>query len=211
MTTNVDAKRASSRQQRRTDHTRGRLLDAALSVMMDRGYDATALSEVTERADLGSGTLYLHFRDKRSLYEGVVRRELDRIFRRWQEREATSPSPNAGEAVKRMLELTIEALNREPRKAHLLLVEGPAMETWLPDHVGAGLAAVIGGPMPDLTARLVIGAMAAACRFALEHPPAKWETLGGPATSFCLAGIAEIATESNARKKQPKPRSKASK
>lgn len=58
------------------DSTRARLLDAATEVFLARGYDAMTLAEVTERADLGTGTLFLHFRDKRTLYE--PRRARDR-------------------------------------------------------------------------------------------------------------------------------------
>ncbi|MGZ5652045.1 MAG: helix-turn-helix domain-containing protein, partial [Usitatibacter sp.] len=60
-----------ARQNRRVDRTRTKLLDAAQALFVERGYDSTLLGEVTQRADLGTGTLYLHFRDKRALYEAV--------------------------------------------------------------------------------------------------------------------------------------------
>src|SRR5215470_988949 len=77
-----------SRQQLRTERTRGRLLEAAREVFLEQGYDAASIGEITERADLGAGTYYLHFRDKRTLYEALVRRELRALRTRWLEERA---------------------------------------------------------------------------------------------------------------------------
>ena len=76
----------TARRERRVDRTRNRLLDAAQALFLERGYDATPLGDVTERADLGTGTLYLHFRDKRALYEAVARRAVLSMWSTWIER-----------------------------------------------------------------------------------------------------------------------------
>src|SRR5512139_2322441 len=87
------AERSVPRRQRRSAQTRTRLLDAATEVLLAHGYDALVLGEVTERADLGTGTLYLHFRDKRALYEAVVRRALATIYERWQRSANVKDTP----------------------------------------------------------------------------------------------------------------------
>jgi AcrR family transcriptional regulator len=50
---------------------RGRLLDAAIALFTERGYDATTAAQIAERAGLTKTTLFRHFTDKREiLFQG---------------------------------------------------------------------------------------------------------------------------------------------
>ena len=50
---------------------RGRLLQAAVELFDDRGYDATTAAQIAERAGLTKTTLFRHFADKREiLFQG---------------------------------------------------------------------------------------------------------------------------------------------
>jgi AcrR family transcriptional regulator len=50
---------------------RGRLLQAAVALFSERGYDATTAAEIAERAGLTKTTLFRHFADKREiLFQG---------------------------------------------------------------------------------------------------------------------------------------------
>ena len=49
------------------------ILDAALSVFAERGFEAARLDDVAARAGVAKGTLYLYFRDKEALFEELVR------------------------------------------------------------------------------------------------------------------------------------------
>lgn len=50
---------------------RGRLLDAAIELFTERGYDATTAAQIAERAGLTKTTLFRHFTDKREiLFQG---------------------------------------------------------------------------------------------------------------------------------------------
>ena len=75
--------RVISRTQRRASRTRKRLLDAALALFNEKGLDATAIEDITERADVGKGTFYRHFGNKEAvvaaLIEGAVDHLLDRM------------------------------------------------------------------------------------------------------------------------------------
>lgn len=53
-----------TRHQRRRLETRRQLLDTTLQLILERGYDAITIQDITDRADLGRGTFYIHFRDK---------------------------------------------------------------------------------------------------------------------------------------------------
>jgi len=52
--------------------TRRRVLQAAESLFARRGYEATGMAYVAERASVGVGTLYHHFPDKRALLLALV-------------------------------------------------------------------------------------------------------------------------------------------
>jgi AcrR family transcriptional regulator len=52
---------------RRVRRTRQALQDALISLILEKGYDSVTIEEITDRADLGRTTFYLHFRDKEEL------------------------------------------------------------------------------------------------------------------------------------------------
>src|ERR671923_1209576 len=49
------------------------ILAAALDEFAARGFAATRLDDVASRAGVAKGTIYLHFRDKESLFQELVR------------------------------------------------------------------------------------------------------------------------------------------
>jgi len=52
---------------RRTHRSRRLLRESLLGLILEKGYDAVTIEEITERADLGRTTFYLHYRDKEEL------------------------------------------------------------------------------------------------------------------------------------------------
>jgi AcrR family transcriptional regulator len=56
--------RPLNRAERRKQNTRDRLKQAALEILLTEGYAAMTIQGITDRADLGYGTFYLHFADK---------------------------------------------------------------------------------------------------------------------------------------------------
>ena len=52
---------------RRTRRTRRSLREALFALILEKGYDAVTIEHITERADLGRTTFYLHYRDKEDL------------------------------------------------------------------------------------------------------------------------------------------------
>ena len=49
------------------------ILDAALTVFAERGFEAARLDDMAARAGVAKGTLYLYFKDKEALFEALVR------------------------------------------------------------------------------------------------------------------------------------------
>lgn len=193
---------APARQQRRTDRTKARLLDAAVQVFCEKGYDAASLGEITSRADLGTGTLYLHFRDKRSIYEAMVRREGLVVRERWLTGRAgkSVPAGDVASEVRFLCQVVVECwASLDPKLVRLISLDGPPLETWFVEDIGRVIAPVLAEHVEgaDLLAHVVIGALLAGLRFRLTHAPRlSNERLTDMITGFCAAGIAAAPAKS---------------
>jgi AcrR family transcriptional regulator len=56
-----------SKTDRRIQRTRQALRTALLQLIKEKGYDAISIEEITERANVGRATFYLHYKDKEDL------------------------------------------------------------------------------------------------------------------------------------------------
>jgi AcrR family transcriptional regulator len=92
-------------------NTRERLLDAALELFGERGYDSVTVAEITERAGLTKRTFFRHFTDKREVLF-VGQEQLSRIFA---EAIADAPAP-AGPAEAVAAALTAAATAMGPHR-----------------------------------------------------------------------------------------------
>src|SRR5436305_1685516 len=63
----------ATRQRRRKEERPGEILAAALTLFSERGFSATRLEDVADRAGIAKGTIYLYFQTKEDLFEAVVR------------------------------------------------------------------------------------------------------------------------------------------
>ena len=57
---------------RRVLRTRKLLRDAMMALIMEDGYDAISIQDITDKANLGRATFYLHFKDKDELLAEVM-------------------------------------------------------------------------------------------------------------------------------------------
>jgi TetR/AcrR family transcriptional regulator, cholesterol catabolism regulator len=57
---------------RRREDTRQRLYEAAIELIAERGYSATTVDEIAERAGVAKGTVYYNFPSKTALFEGLL-------------------------------------------------------------------------------------------------------------------------------------------
>jgi len=71
LTTVDETMRAGSRQEQAAA-TRRQLLDAAGAVFEERGYKATTVGAITDRANTAHGTFYLYFRNKEDAFCQVI-------------------------------------------------------------------------------------------------------------------------------------------
>jgi TetR/AcrR family transcriptional regulator len=73
----------SPKRERRKEARPGELLDAALSLFVEKGFAATRVEEVAARAGVSKGTLFLYFPSKEELFKAVVRETIAGRFDEW--------------------------------------------------------------------------------------------------------------------------------
>ena len=66
--------------QRRKEARPQELLDAALTLFVEKGFAATRIDEVARHAGVSKGTLYLYYPSKEDLFKAVVRRNLSSLI-----------------------------------------------------------------------------------------------------------------------------------
>jgi len=71
-----------ARTQKRARRTRKRLKKAALDVFSEKSIDAATVEEITEKADVGKGTLYQHFEDKDEIVITLVDEAVNHLIER---------------------------------------------------------------------------------------------------------------------------------
>jgi AcrR family transcriptional regulator len=64
---------------RRARRTRKLLREALFSLILENGYDAVTIEDITERADLGRTTFYLHYKDKEDLLLQCIQEIADEL------------------------------------------------------------------------------------------------------------------------------------
>jgi len=61
-----------NRHQLRRQRTRKQLQDAMLELVLEKGIDSIVIQEITDRADVGRGTFYFHFKDKEDVLWSII-------------------------------------------------------------------------------------------------------------------------------------------
>lgn len=82
-----------NRMERRRLQTRDQLQQAALELLIEGGYADLTVKAVTDRADLGYGTFYLHFTDKDDIIWSVIHDLAETERKRVDEALADVPFP----------------------------------------------------------------------------------------------------------------------
>ena len=118
-------KPASNRAERAAER-RGAIIAAAMDEFIARGFAATRLDDVAKRAGVAKGTIYLHFKDKESMFEELIRTAIvPMISRLW----GTPPQPGASvrDRMEGFAKTFIEevATTRRGDLVRLIVAEGP--------------------------------------------------------------------------------------
>ncbi|MFB4305799.1 TetR/AcrR family transcriptional regulator [Actinomadura sp. GTD37] len=103
---------------------RGRLIDAFVQVVSDRGFAHTTISSVTDGAGVTKKTFYAHFTDLDDCFLAAYRRGMDILLGRMT--QSFESAPGWPDGIHAALRTLLVALAREPRFARVSLVEANA-------------------------------------------------------------------------------------
>jgi AcrR family transcriptional regulator len=130
----------------RAAERRQAIIDAALDEFIARGFTATRLDDVAKRAGVAKGTIYLHFKDKESMFEELIRTALVPLIGRLH-----TPPPSGGsvrDAIEGFARTFIQevASTRRGDIVRLIVAEGPRFpaiaDFYYREVVSRGLAAM---------------------------------------------------------------------
>jgi len=99
-------------------------VEAALQEFVARGFTATRLDDIAKRAGVAKGTIYLHFKDKESMFEELIRTAIVPLVGR-----ITSPPPigaSIRDTVEHVALTFIQEIVTTPRAdiVRLIIAEG---------------------------------------------------------------------------------------
>jgi AcrR family transcriptional regulator len=132
----------------RTAERREAIIEAALDEFISRGFTATRIDDVARRAGVAKGTIYLHFKDKESMFEELIRTALVPLIGRLH-----APPPIGGsvrDAVEAFARTFIQevAATRRGDIVRLIVAEGPRFPSiadfYYREVVSRGLAGMRG-------------------------------------------------------------------
>lgn len=193
------------RADRRIRRTRQLLQQAFMDVVQDKGFAATSIHAITERANLNRGTFYLHFVDKYMLTDAVIREQ----FR--QQLAATLPSAPCWDrqTLQQLIQAVLDCLEgkyRHEQRPSLLLAEvGPLLERamheeltglllgWLKQGRRTGTHGLV--PLETIASVVSWAIFGAALQWSREPPTISSEQMAHTILLVIMEGVVQLVPE----------------
>lgn len=113
------------KRERRKQARPGELLQAALSLFVEKGFAATRVEEVAALAGVSKGTLFLYFETKEDLLKAVIRENIANLFPAWNE-EFNTFKGSSSEMLRYAMRSWWERIGNTPASGIPKLVMGEA-------------------------------------------------------------------------------------
>ncbi len=164
------------RMERARQRTKAALVEAAIALIVERGYDAVRVSDITEAANYGRSTFYLYFRDKEDLFWKILKAQMDQLDARILAAVEGMASPERERVAWRMI---FEAILRA--RPFFLQMDGELsrrLRQLQKDYLIAtyerqlreGLYSLMLDVPPELAARFICGAILEILEYWIHHP-----------------------------------------
>ncbi|MEL6827947.1 MAG: TetR/AcrR family transcriptional regulator [Pseudomonadota bacterium] len=101
-----------TRFERRKASTRAKIIEAAERLMRDRGGDAVTIQDITDAADVGHGTFYLHFKNKWDVLRPLIARLSEQVHEKVDQAARGTTDPALRQALG--LRLLLRAIVADP-------------------------------------------------------------------------------------------------
>jgi AcrR family transcriptional regulator len=124
---------APGRRERTKAANRAAILEAALAVFGELGYDAASVRDVIRRTDLASGTFYNYFPDKAAIFRALVEQTGDEARRRVSDARANARS--AREFVEDAYRAYFEFIVEDPATSAFLRRNAGTIPAFFGDRV----------------------------------------------------------------------------
>lgn len=117
----------ADKRSRDPEHTRGRILDAALNVFASKSYHEASVDEIVEQSHTSKGSVYFHFPNKQTLFLALVDKFADTLERRVN--EAIAREDEGIRRVDAALRAVLETFGKYRSLAKILLVQAVGLGT----------------------------------------------------------------------------------
>ena len=111
---NVRTAQRRTPQQERGERRVVELLEAAASVMAERGYDAATMTEIAERANSSIGSLYQYFPNKEAVVQALRKKYVEELEERWVPLVAQASRMSLKQLVDRLFDMIIDYIEKRP-------------------------------------------------------------------------------------------------
>src|SRR5690606_10809984 len=111
---------AAGRRERKKAATRAAILDAAISLFLERGFDGVSVREIADKADVSPKTVFTHFPQKEALVFSDEDERHERLVAAVRDR---APGTTISEALKAHYLSEIAAMRSGPQRQILALME----------------------------------------------------------------------------------------
>src|SRR3954470_665082 len=138
--------RENDRRVERGQASRRHLLEIAARLFTERGYEATSITDVLERAKLSRGAFYHHFQSKEALFEAVLEMVEEHVGMTL--REAAAGASDPVEAIRIGCRAWLDMASDDREVVQITLVDAPSVvgwERWREIDEQHGLGLLIGG------------------------------------------------------------------
>jgi TetR/AcrR family transcriptional regulator len=127
----------------RTERTRDLILKAAETVFTEQGFAAARLEEIATRVSIRRASIVYYFKDKRELYEAVLRSVFGDLAQQYQAVVAAGDSPAA--RIEGVIRTWVHYVGARPSVARILLREAaaaPAQQAPIAQHLAPAVGIV---------------------------------------------------------------------
>jgi AcrR family transcriptional regulator len=116
---------------------REEILRAAERVFAAKGFFYTTMSEIAERAEFGTGTLYNYFKSKEDLYFTLIDEKVEEVNRLVKAELSRKTSPK--EKIERVVHLQLEFVERNRDFFRIYISERSRFEWTVKEELGKGM------------------------------------------------------------------------
>ncbi|WDT94259.1 TetR/AcrR family transcriptional regulator [Thermoleophilum album] len=193
------------------DERRESLLDAALQVFAERGYEGASIGAIARRAGVSKSLIYEHFPSKLELHLAVLQRHGRELEERLERALAGEKNPERGTRVAIRTFLDFVAERRDSWRILVAEVHEPRARAELErivervtTLVARRIAASYGGdserptPGDEVIARLFVGGMEALGKWSTRRPDLDRERLAAVAFALYWEGAARLMERARA-------------